>query len=170
MSVSSAVSMRTATRSLFPATTIIRLQSRSTRPAASKLTCCPAVDRTAVGKSFNAPPLAGRFLLRTRENEIADCNITRRHYFGIYATIGVVEIFEKRARDGQVADAGIRIDIGRGTALDTLDDLEPHILADRQRLTDKIELMPRGPARNIEVTAKAQRIYDHPCSILHGGH
>ena len=79
--------------------------------------------------------------MRTRENEIADCNITRRHYFGIDATIGVVEIFEKRARDGQVADAGIRIDIGRGTALDTLDDLEPRIPADRQRLTDKIELM-----------------------------
>src|SRR5262245_5265498 len=166
MSASSAVSMRTATRSSFRATTIIRLRNRFIRRAVSRLTCCPAVDRTAAGKSSNAPPRAGRFLLRIGQNEIADRNIARRDHFGVHATIGVVEILQKSARDGQVADAGVRIDIGCGTTLDALDDLEPSIFADRQHLADKIELTPRGPTGDIEVTAKAQRIYGHPGGIF----
>src|SRR5262249_16864382 len=117
----------------------------------------------------NAPPIAGRFLLCSRENDIADRNITRRHHFGVYATVGVIEILEKRARDGQIAEAVVRIDIGRGTALDALDDLEPRIPADRQHLTEQIELMPRRPAGDIQVTAKAQRIYGYSGGIFHGG-
>ena len=52
-------------------------------------------------------------------------------HLGIDAAIGVAEGLHQRARDRQVADAGVGIDLGRGAAHDALDDLQPR-RADRR--------------------------------------
>src|SRR5262245_3574653 len=168
MSVSSAVSMRTATQLSFPATTIIRSRSRSIPPAASTPMYCLAVDRVIVRSHYSAPPLAGRFSLRIVADGITDRDLARFNHFGVHTTVGVVEIFQKRTGDGLVANAGVRIDIGRGTTLDTLDDLHLRGLPDRQDLIEEIELAPCRPACNIEVAAKAQRIDRRAHGIFHG--
>ena len=46
-------------------------------------------------------------------------------HLGIDAAIGVAEALHQRARNGQVADAGVGIDVGRRAALDAFDYLQP---------------------------------------------
>src|SRR5262249_39800272 len=118
--------------------------------------------------SFNAPPLAGRFSLRIMNDGIADRDLARFDYFGVHTTVGVVEIFQQRTGNGEVANARVRIDIGRRTTLDALDDLQPRSPADRQGLIEKTEFVPCGPAGDIQVASKAQRINRRPSGVFHG--
>ena len=61
--------------------------------------------------------------MRIVDDGIADRDFARFDHFGVHTTVGVVELFKKRAGNGQVANTSVRVDIGRGTTLDTLDDL-----------------------------------------------
>ena len=56
---------------------------------------------------------------------IAESDFASRDHLGIDAAIGVIEIVQKRARNCQVADSGLRIDVGGGATLYSLDDLQP---------------------------------------------
>ena len=78
---------------------------------------------------------------------IADRNGARRGHLGIDTTVGVVEILQQRARDAQVADAGIGVNIGCGTALDTFDDLELRSFADGQHMAEKDRIHARPASR-----------------------
>src|SRR5476649_531922 len=138
MSGWSAASMPTAIRSSCPAITIIRLRNRFIRAGGSRLTCCPAADRilTAIPNAKRPALCAGRFF-----NLIANRDRAGANGFGINPAVGMAEIVHERARNGQVADAGVGIDLGGRAALDALDDLQPGG-ADRNFAVEQAELMP----------------------------
>src|SRR5262245_21823883 len=135
MSAWSAASIRTAIRSSFPATTIIRSPSRCIRPAGSTPTYCPAADRVSITAAL-------WFSLGRGGCSVAGSDVTGRGHFGIDATVGVIEVFQECARNCQVADSGVGIDVGCGTARYPLDDSCPRGLSDGDRLIEKIELTP----------------------------
>jgi len=58
----------------------------------------------------------------------------------------VVEIVHQRTRDGQVADASIRIDVSRGATLNALNYFQTACFANRKRASEQIEFMPGRPA------------------------
>src|ERR1041385_2438203 len=92
---------------------------------------------------------------------IASPNLTTVDHLGVNAAIGMAEIPHQRIGDLEIADAGVRIDIGGGATHDAFDDLEPRALPDRNLAAEKIKLGPRRPALDIHVGAEAQRIDRH---------
>ena len=88
---------------------------------------------------------------------------------GINPAIAVAEIAHQRFRDIQVAEPGVGIDVGRGTADDALDDFEAHVAADREFLADEVELAKGLPALDIDIAAKAQRIDRRADHVLDRG-
>src|SRR4051812_6457867 len=97
-----------------------------------------------------------------RLHDIARRDLTFRNDFGIDAEVAVAEGSRQRLRNGEIAEAGGRIDLRGGAADDALDDLEPGRLSDRNLPPDQIELVPSRPAAHIEIGAEAQWIDPRP--------
>src|SRR6185437_1559533 len=128
MSAWSAVSTPTAIRLSCPATIIARLQNRFIRADASPPMSCRATD----GAEFPTTPQvkrpassAGRFVY-----VVVNSDLATRDDLGIDAAIGMAEIVHQGARDRNVANPGIGVDLGGRAALDALDHFEPRIIAD----------------------------------------
>ena len=64
-------------------------------------------------------------LRRLDADRVADGDRAALDHLGIDAAIGVAEGVHQRARDRQVADAGVGVDLGRRAAHDALDHLQP---------------------------------------------
>ena len=86
--------------------------------------------------------------------------VAARDHLRIDAAIRVIEGLHQGRGNREIADAGIRIDIGRRAAHDPLGHLQPRG-ADRDLLPDQAEFMPGRPARDIEIGAEAQRMHRH---------
>src|SRR6266700_4169654 len=92
-------------------------------------------------------------------------DLSIHHYLAINPAIRVTE-GAQRVRNCKIANAGVRIDAGRGTAHDALDDLEPCVRPDCDLLAHKLELAPGGPAGHVDIAAKAQRMHWRANRIL----
>src|SRR3954467_4394304 len=73
---------------------------------------------------------------------VARRDIPFRYDLAIDAEITVAEGSRQRLRNGEIAEAGCRIDLGGGAADGALDDLEPRAFTDRNLPPDQIELVP----------------------------
>ena len=78
-------------------------------------------------------------------------------------------LFMQHARNRQVADAGVGIDLGRGATHDALDDLQPRRGPIAISASEQIELMPGRPALDVEIAAEAQRIDRRARGVLQRG-
>src|SRR5262249_38487023 len=107
------------------------------------------------------PPLPSSdiFLGRSAGDAVADTDRAARDHLAIDAAVRVAVALHQDARDLQIADAGVRVDLGRGAAHDPLDDFQPYILTDVDLRADKVELAPGRPALDIKVAAKAERMH-----------
>ena len=86
---------------------------------------------------------------------IAGGDLACRDHFGIDAAVGVIEVFQERAWDCQIADAGVRIDVGGGAALYSLDHLRPRSLSDGDRLVEQVEFAPGSTLDEIRSRTEA---------------
>src|SRR3954466_13067114 len=91
-------------------------------------------------------------------HSVARRDMPFRYDLAIDAEITVAEGSRQRLRNGEIAEAGGRIDLRGGAADDALDDLEPGSLSDRNLPPDQIKLVPGRPAAHIEIGAEAQWI------------
>src|SRR4051794_32532 len=77
---------------------------------------------------------------------VGQCDIPFRYHLTVDAEVAVAEGSRQRLRNGEIAEAGGRIDLGGGAANDALDNLEPGSLSDRNLPPDQIKLVPSRPA------------------------
>src|SRR6478609_7579369 len=82
-------------------------------------------------------------------------NLALRDHLAIDPAIGMAKGPHQRIGDRQVADAGVRIDIGGGATHDALDDFYPRGLSNRDLLSDEIEFAPGAPAAHVDIGAEA---------------
>src|SRR5450759_1119048 len=87
--------------------------------------------------------------VRSDANGIADRDVAARRHLGIDTAVGVSEALHQRARNGEVANAGIRINVGGRATLNTLDHFYSRAFTDDEFAPKQIELMPGRPARHI---------------------
>src|SRR5262249_33838352 len=120
----------------------------------------PRRDRTA--KPLRAGARACLWLRHVSAGSAAEVipagNVPSLHHLAMDPAIGVAAAMQQRLRDREIANTGIGTDVGRRTAHDGLDDLEPRARADRDLLPDEIKLVPRRPARHVDIAAKTQRM------------
>jgi len=88
--------------------------------------------------------------------------LARLDHLGVHAAVGVPEAAQQRLRYREVARAGVGIDVGGCTAHDPLHDFSAVRLSPSNLLIEEIKLVPRRPALDIDVAAKAQRIQPAP--------
>src|SRR6267142_108092 len=83
--------------------------------------------------------------VRSGAQHVAYRDVAVRHHLGIDAAIGMAIGPHQRLGDREVADAGVGIHVGGGTAHDALHHLEPRA-GDRNLLPEQLELAPGRPA------------------------
>src|SRR5262245_31051639 len=121
-------------------------------------TCCLAADFVSINAAlFAASRLIerGAVFLGRGGQCVAGTDLARRGHFGIDAAIRMIEVFQQRARNREVADSSVRIDVGCRTARYPLDNSRPCGLSDGDRLIEKIKLEPGRPAGHINVAPEA---------------
>src|SRR5215467_9461394 len=102
-------------------------------------------------------------------DRVADGNRAGGDDLPIDAAIGMPKGSQQRLRNGEIANAAARLDVRCRTTNDALDDLELNAVADGDHTVQKLELVPGGPARHIEIGAKSQWIDGGANRRLNGG-
>src|SRR3954465_4860884 len=107
-------------------------------------------------------------LLSVDRDGVADADGATGDDFRKDAALVTAELPGQRGRGFKVAGGGVGIDIDGSATRDRLDHLEPDV-ADGEGLAYQIELVPGGPAAEIEVGAKAQGVDGDADHGLDGG-
>src|SRR5580692_10299384 len=142
--------------------TITEPEFLSSRSLCTQTIHCLASSTRSPGMNAIARAADHRAVQLSRPQFISGRDRAAGGHLGINAAIGMVEILHQRTRDFQVADAGVRVDVGGGTALDPLDHLEPYARPDGDLAADEAKLGPSRPTLDVEVGAEAQRVHRHP--------
>src|SRR5262252_3785042 len=102
-------------------------------------------------------------------DRVADGNRAGGDDLPIDAAIGMPKGSQQRLQDGEIANTAARLDIRCCATNDALDDLELNTGPDGDHAVQKLEFVPGGPARDIEVRAKSQGIDGGANRRLDGG-
>src|SRR5712672_1331797 len=127
--------------------------SAASTPAAIR-SWCRATTATGSGKrQFRVAGFTPTSCRRTDGYGIAGGNGTAGDHLGIDTALVVAQAAHQRVWDVEVAGRGFGIDVGGGAADDPLYHFQPD-LANGKSLIEQLELVPRRPARDIQVGAK----------------
>src|SRR5215471_15611216 len=91
-------------------------------------------------------------------DRVADGNRAGGDDLPIDAAIGMSEGSQQRLRNDEIANAAARLDVRCCATNDAFDDLELNTVADGDHAIQKLELVPGGPACDIEIRAESQGI------------
>src|SRR5215470_3757794 len=108
--------------------------------------------------------------VRDGGDRVADRNRAGGDDLPIDAAIGMPKGSQQRRWNGEIADAAARLDVRCRATNDTFDDLKPHTVANGDHAIQEPKLVPGGPAGDIEIGAKSQRIDGCTDRRLDGGH